>query len=423
MIALGSYDSDMESGALDDYKLRVAKLTGVSGEAYASPLRNQLRDEGSWADFKPFKPGDAAAEMTVLEVQQFLKRAGFFPHGKLDRICGYRTKAAIRLFQEYVRTVDAKPEIGGPDGLFGAISVGLARQWGSSRTADWTAFSPEKPSPVYATWMTLLQTFKARCQADPGPTLKKVEAKLGSLRACDTLKVADWDFSPDRIHLVGIRRRKDVTPGDGPQVLDDVFVLLIRGIAFVFYGSTEPGEKVASQYPFLTPGQHLYRFGWHNIGPKRFPDVYRALKPAGKGVLVLRSPHRVPTDADLSGEIDGPNDTIDIHWGGKGLSNNASWSAGCQVIAGQSYINHNDRVIDCKPFAAARYADLGTKVAGVVQTKGAYSVIEDLVIALSGPDPADSIIRYTMVLEEDLALHPDLGPDASSRLLSRLKTA
>ena len=37
----------------------------------------------------------------------------------------------------------------------------------------------------------------------------------------------------------------------------------MRGVVFTFYGSTEPGTKEGSKYPFLVPGQHRYRFGLH----------------------------------------------------------------------------------------------------------------------------------------------------------------
>lgn len=407
MIALGNYDSNLETGALDEYKKLVKELTVVAGGQW----NNQLRDEGGWADFQPLA---ADNEMKVAEVQQFLKGAGFFPHGKIDGICGYRTTSAIRLFQEYIRTVEGKTEIGFPDGKFGKVSAGEVRRWqANNQKADWAAFSAANPSPEYAQWMALLQKVKEHYLANPSETLKKVNAFA---KACDTVKVADWDFDPNKIHLVGIRHRKEAQAGDGEQVLDDVFVLLIGGAAFKFYGSTEPGDK----YPFLVQGQHRYRFGWHKV--TKMEKVYHALRPKGEGVSVLRSAHRIPTDADLSGKLDSPVPDINIHWGGKGITDKAGWSAGCQVIAGKSYINHRDQPLDCSKFAAITYDQLGEKVGGVYQTKGAYTVLEDLVAALSGAVRDDNVVRYMLLLEQDLKLHPEIGEGKAKEILARLKS-
>jgi len=421
MIALGNFDSNVETGALDEYKKLVKELTVVGGGQW----NNQLRDEGGWADFKPLA---ADNEMKVAEVQQFLKDAGFFPHGKIDRICGYRTTSAIRLFQEYVRTVEGKTEIGFPDGKFGKVSAGEVRRWqANNQKADWTMLSAASPSPEYVQWMALLQKVKEHYLANPSETLKKVNAFT---KVCDTVKVDDWDFDPNKIHLAGIRHRKAAQAGDGKQVLDDVFILLIRGMAFKFYGSTEPGTKEGDKYPFLVQGQHRYRFGFHKLTDKHWREkVYHALKPVdkGEGVLVLRSKNLIPTDADLSGPLDGPNSSINIHWSG-GVTENAGWSAGCQVITGRSYINHLNQPINCSNFAASAqfseeaYANLGKTIGGVYRTKGAYTVLEDLVAALSGAVKEDNVVLYTLLLEEDLKLHPEIGEGKAKEILARLKS-
>lgn len=416
MISLGNYDSNVETGALDEYKKLVKELTVVSGGQW----NNQLRDEGGWADFKPLA---ADNEMKVAEAQQFLKDAGFFPHGEVDGICGYRTTSAIRLFQEYVRTVEGKTEIGYPDGKFGNVSAGQVRRWqANNQKADWAPFSAANPSPEYAQWMALLLKVKDHYLANPSETLKKVDAFA---KACDTVKVKGWDFDPNNIHLVGIRHRKAAQAGDGKQVLDDVFILLIRGMAFKFYGSTEPGTKKAAKYPFLAQGQHRYRFGFHKLS--ELNEAYHALRPLDKGVLVLRSENLIPTDADLSGPLDGPVSDINIHWSG-GVTENAGWSAGCQVITGRSYINHLNQPINCSNFAASApfskeaYANLGKKIGGVYRTKGAYTVLEDLVAALSGAVKGDNVVRYMLLLEQDLKLHPEIGEGKAKEILARLKS-
>jgi hypothetical protein len=358
----------------------------------------------------------------VSDLQRFLKGAGFFPYGKIDGICGYRTTSAIRLFQEYVRTVEGNNAIGYPDGRFGSVSLEHVKRWqANNQKADWSAFSAASPSPEHALWMALLKKVKEHYLANPSETLQQVN----NAPPCDTVKVANWDLDPNKIHLIGIRHRKEAQPGDAKQVLDDVFILLIQGLAFKFYGSTEPGTKIAEQYPFLVPGQHRYRFGWHHLS--EMEKVFLALRPVGKGVLVQRSKNIIPTDADLSGPLDVPNTDINIHWSG-GVTENAGWSAGCQVITGRSYFNHKNQPINCSAFSASAplskdaYANLGQKIAGVYRTKGAYSVLEDLVAALSGADKDDSIVRYTLLLEQDLMLHPEVGAGRAREILAQLKS-
>ena len=67
--------------------------------------------------------------MKVAELQQFLPDAGFLPFAKIDGICGYRTAAAIFLFQEYIRTIEGRSEIGFPDGRFGNLFLQNVRHW------------------------------------------------------------------------------------------------------------------------------------------------------------------------------------------------------------------------------------------------------------------------------------------------------
>lgn len=277
--------------------------------------------------------------------------------------------------------------------------------------------------------MALLQAVHGHYRSHPSPTLEKVR---GASR-CSTLPVEQWDLAPNRIHLIGIRHRRQAEPG-ARQVLDDVFVLLVRGVAFKFYGSTEPGATKPKnepnyQYPFLVQGQHLYRFGWHKLSGTDWKEkVFHALKPVDPGVWVLRSTNVIPEDADLQGNLDGPNTTINVHWSG-GVTQNATWSAGCQVITGQSYINHRNEPVNCSRFAAnatmseEAYDRLGRHIDGAYRTKGAYSVLEDLVVALSGAGQEDRVVRYMLLLEEDLTLLPEIGESAAGTILAQLKSS
>jgi hypothetical protein len=234
----------------------------------------------------------------------------------------------------------------------------------------------------------------------------------------DTVKAADWNFDPQKIHFIGIRRN-EAAPKPA-QKFDDVFVLLINGLAFKFFGSTDPGHtKNPKGYPFLTVGQHRYRFGWHLLGKEA--KIFQALKPAKHGVLVVRSKDLALTDADLAAGVE-RNNSINVHWGGEGGSAVDTWSEGCQVMVGRGYLNHHDQLINCAHFAAPTYKTLGTKVNGVHQTKGAYTMLGDLVAALSGASPEDNIVHYTLIYEQDLKLSPEIGAAKATEALLQFQS-
>jgi hypothetical protein len=409
MIALGTYDSNVQPSALDEYIEHAKKLTGV--ESWENKLRGEK--DGEWMEFRPL----SGSAMAVADAQRFLRDAGFFPFGKVDGICGYRTLSAIRLFQEYVRTVGGDAGIGSPDGVMGPKTISRANRWKTkNQKAEWTGVSAANPSREYAKWMSLLRKIKEKYAAVPNAMLRKVNEFT---RPSDTVKVSNWDFDPNKIHLIGVRRN-ETSIWAGGQKFDDAFVLLIRGLAFKFFGSTDPGETDNPKgLPFLTQGQHLYRFGWHKLSD--LDRVYHALKPLSHGVLVVRSKDRILNDADLNAGLE-PNDTINVHWGGEGLRNVGRWSVGCQVIAGLGYINHNDADVNCSEYAAPIYDQLGLKnEKGVYQTKGAYNVLTDLVTAFSGADKDDNIVKYMLIYERDLALSPEIGAGEADEIVTRLQ--
>jgi peptidoglycan hydrolase-like protein with peptidoglycan-binding domain len=396
MIALGNFDPEVQPRALDEYLQNAKKLTGVQDWK-----ENKLRGDrdGEWVDFQKVSGSD----MKVADLQNFLKAAGFFPFGKVDGICGYRTTSAIRLFQEYVRTVEGDAGIGFPDGKLGPNGEAHVKRWkAANKKADWTNFSSAKPSPEYTKWMGLLGKAKQKYTAAPNKMLQLVNQFS---QPSDTIKPASWDFNSSKIHLVGVRRNETkLAASAGERRFDDGFVLLINGLAFKFYGSTVPGATEHPKgAPFLVQGQHLYRFGWHKLSDQN--RVYHALKPLTTGVLVVRSKDMILNDADLAGGLE-RNNSINIHWGGEGVSTIGAWSEGCQVFVGKGYINHNGKTVDCSKYGAPNYSTLGTMVGGVYQTKGAYTVLGDLVAAFSGDD---NVVRYMLLYEQDLALAPDTG--------------
>jgi hypothetical protein len=350
--------------------------------------------------------------MSVEDVQRALRSLGFFPGGKIDGICGYRTQSAIRVFQEYVRSIEKLDCV--PDGRFGPNSQSHLQRWlhnrllpdWSSTVERWHADTLEETE--YTGWLALLNQVKARCVASPNRMLQMVN---GYPKPSDTRKVADWDFSPkEHVHLIGIRRNS--VSGK----FDDIFVLLVKGLVFKFQGSTEPGAtKSALGPPFLVLGQHDYHFGWHQ-------RRYLALRPRSldKGVLVVRSKDMNLDESDLANGLE-RNSTINIHWGGKGLKFDVkSWSEGCQVITGSVYLNHHDQLIDCSAFAAANRAELE---ANLSKTRGAYNVLTDLVTAFAS-DMGGNEVKYTLLAQEHLDLAPDLRnrlADAASRVVSKLQ--
>ena len=278
--------------------------------------------ESEWLDFQE----NTGSE--VRDLQQFLKDAGFFPHGKLDGICGYRTIASLRLFQEYVRTVDRQASIGAADGMAGPQTRAHIERWQADRCkANWSDVMSGSPTDGYRAWMRLLEKTKQHYLQQPTTLLKLVD---GFERPTRTRKIASWAFDPGRIQLIGVRRNEGVP---GPRVNDDVFVLLVKGVVFKFFGTTDPGKtKNEGGAPFLVPGQHPYRFGWHKVD--NMARVYQALKPQDSGVIVVRDVNRdaALTESDLTGTLES-NGTINVHWGGRGATN---WSEGCQVMCGKA---------------------------------------------------------------------------------------
>jgi len=335
--------------------------------------------------------------MKIADVQQALKSCGFFPGAKIDGICGYRTLSAIRLFQEYVRSYEKLPCI--PDGRFGPASQEHLQRWlRAGAKVEWmpaiTQWQAGTPAPgEYTNWLSLLEKVKAKYTANPNRVLQMVNGFRGP---ADTRSVANWDFTPaGNIHLVGIRRH------EATGKFDDVFVLLLKGLVFKFQGSTEPGaSENPAGLPFLVQGQHDYHFGWHK-------KQYLALRPQHleNGVLVVRSKGDMKFDeADLKNGLEA-NGTINIHWGGKGMTFDVkTWSEGCQVINGSMYVNEKNELIDCSSFAALNNKELAENRA---KTRGAYNVLLDLVTALASDLPGNSV-KYTMLLEEDLDLDPGL---------------
>jgi len=404
-LTLGSVDK----GKLPQNKEAYLKPYHVS---MSSSLKKKLRfrDEslGKW---RPFKEITGAA---IQDLQQFLKDAGFMPKATIDGIFGYGTKAAVRLFQEYIRTVEGNLSIGIPDGIVGKNTLKSIKKWktekkgGKAMVCDWGRATAKNPSEAYAHWINLLPKAKEYYKVNNNETLQLIEQYE---QPTDTRKIKDWDTSSESIHLIGIRRNEE-WPNLKQRPNDDLFVLLINGMVFYFWGSTKPNPRMAvrKDIPFLIEGQHKYRFGWHKISDSK--KIHQAFRPAKRGVLVIRDSNdnqALDTDDITKGLDLTPNATINIRWSGVGTTN---FSSGSQVIAGASYINHKDEIINCRLFAARSYSNLGKK------TMGAYNIFNDLIMSYA--PLGIQTLTYTLIKDEWLYLSDKVTSDIIAKVVAQL---
>jgi hypothetical protein len=399
MITLGCFDADVQGSACQAYVTRVEQTTRLPFAQVNSGL-----DKLTLQKYVP----DAQLTMSVADVQRGLKSIGFFPMGAIDGICGYRTQSAIRLFQEYIRSVEMADNLI-PDGRFAPKSQEHLKRWmNGGLKSEWTKTMENWRAGTsvqeYSAWLALLENVKQQYQQHPNKMLQKVSAYPGK---SSTRNVAQWDFSsPENVHLIGIRR------DNFKDKFEDIFVLPINGLVFKFQGSTEPGDTVDPRgYPFLVQGQHEYHFGWH----KR---TYLALKPQSQ-VLVIRSKdiHHVD-DTDPNKDLEA-NDSINVHWGGAALSRDVNnWLLGCQVIGGSVYLNPANDLINWSELAATGSQQPPTDPA---KTRGAFNVLLDLVVPLSSD--RTSALKYMLLIEPDMELDASLKQglsDARNRVLALL---
>ncbi|WGK64577.1 peptidoglycan-binding domain-containing protein [Croceiramulus getboli] len=371
--------------------------------------RLQWRDEanGAWKSFKEIPGKD------VEQLQRFLKQNGFFPNARCSGIFGYGTLAAARLFQEYVRTVENKPDIGVADGIVGSKTWAHIDRWKRDGVVNtWSQWNAHHPSPENKMWFELLESARSYFQQQKGGVLEQIRTYPAP---SDTLPPEHWTYHREEPHLIGIRRNQDQSAEN--RTNDDLFILLIKGLCFTFWGSTDPNAALSRKdEPFLVESQHKYRIGWHWVSQDH--KVYKALKPYANGVLCHRDVDNdnALSEQDLKVNLkdvpENPNKTINIHWSGDGDYN---FSAGCQVIAGKSYISNNGEMIDHRKFASDSYAGLA---AG--KTRGAYNVITDLVACYT-PLGRD-YVWYTLGNEARLnQINPNFSKNFTQDTVKKLK--
>ncbi len=406
-LLLGNYDTGRLTS--DEEKKEYLRTYHIDIESFTKNV--QFKDD----DFRVPRKFSKLEGTEVSQLQEFLRDRGFMPRGVIDGVYDYVTQAAVRLFQEYVREYETDGDKNLiPTGAVDEDTIPHIERWqrDPNKVCDWANWSSEKPTAEYTAWLALLNKAKKDYMANPHPILKEVEQFN---RDTDSIKLSKWEFNPNEVHLLGIRVGEEESYEDREN--NDLFVLLIKGMAFKFWGSTDPSQAKAYNKKkqkgrfdeaFLVEGQHKFRFGWHN-------SDYRALKPYStkypvgdpkrNGVLVYRDRDNdnALTQADIDKGLDpSPNGTINIHWSGIGKTN---FSAGCQVISGQSYINHKGESIDCAHFAAYGNGQLGNGKF----TKAAYNVLADLVVCYS--EPGIDSVYYTLGRDSSLNLDEFFGVD------------
>jgi len=346
----------------------------------------------------------------IQKLQEFLFNAGFMTKKYNEGVFDYVTEASVRLFQEYIRTVDPGDKNFERDGKVGDGTWGKIREWPAGKKCLWhPSRASENGSHVeYNNWIDLLNTAKDHYSKseNQGPIMKAVN-NLSNTKS--TIKTKDWNFDKNKIHLVGVRRNE--SNDIGKSLNDDLFILLINGMVFKFWGSTDPKRKSdSSKEPFLVEGQHMYRFGWHRLGNLKNGTYvsYRALRPANNSQEVVVVRDRDNDDMLSSGDYANGltyGKYINIHWTGKNKWNKFTQSAGCQVIKGDGYMNSNNEYIDLSDFTADNYTQL---YQDDNLDKGAYNMLADLVVCFSNVQldeitnkPKTPLLFYTLGNEKE----------------------
>ncbi|MFK7992570.1 MAG: peptidoglycan-binding protein [Granulosicoccus sp.] len=383
----------------------LGKFHNVAGSA---ALKNRVSfrddDRSTWRRFKEVNAG----AFNVSDIHGFLHEAGFMPRARSEPVFDYVTQSSVRLFQEYLRTEENIDNMV-PDGIVGQQTYKHMLRWQAQNIrSEW---GTGKPSDEYQLWMSSLATAKQAYTKSRPSMIKKIDEYPGKT---DTLKINNWSYDSNDIHLIGIRSDEQLSAQRRQS--NDIFILLVNGQVFKFWGSTDPSASMSGRddEAFLVESQHKYRFSWHKVSDSN--KVYRALRPYRHGVLVFRDrdSNNALTAEDINvGFDENTNHTINIHWSGIGAAN---WSAGCQVIAGRSYINARGNVIDCSAFAATSYSQLNKTHR---KTKAAYNVLADLVLCYA--KPSVDYLLYSLGRDESFHLSDAFEADYVKNLFSSMQ--
>ena len=142
----------------------------------------------------------------VTELQKFLFDSGFMPRANDENVFSgvfdYATQSSVRLFQEYVRSIEGNKEVK-PDGIIGNNSKKHIIRWKQNNIkADWIDISSKNPTEEYTKWIDLLNKAKEHylTKLTQNVVLKKIEGYLSENRSA-TRKVSEWDFKKSDIHI------------------------------------------------------------------------------------------------------------------------------------------------------------------------------------------------------------------------------
>ncbi len=105
-LKLGHFDSNKNPPSWKAY-IQTYHEHGMRSDAFRAEANNK------WV--KPSKVEGKA----VTQLQQKLSKLGYLNDSQVDGIFGYRTFSAVRLYQEYTRTVTGNASVGKPDGIVG----------------------------------------------------------------------------------------------------------------------------------------------------------------------------------------------------------------------------------------------------------------------------------------------------------------
>jgi len=176
----------------------------------------------------------ALAGTPIAELQLGLKELGYLPTADVDGIFGYRTLSAVWLFQEYMRTVGGKPELGAPDGLVGKNTrVALESALAANLRCRWTVAGQRQDQP----WLVLLESAKRKYEHD----YRRILPTLFQ-RPSDILTPLEWQTGQVPVHIIGIRRTAWAASLDrsGKRLNNDVFIVIANGRVMRFFWIDRP---------------------------------------------------------------------------------------------------------------------------------------------------------------------------------------
>lgn len=197
----------VDSGSMPQDKMTfLARFHATMSKALREKMAFRDEGDGRWRNFEVIEGNNVTA------LQEFLRDAGFKPRGDIDGVFGYVTHAAVRLFQEYIRTVDGDDSIGTPDGVVGRNTFRFIDKWKAERTGTpafvckWGRSTSENGTEEFNKWIALMEKAKNHYIQESHPFLKLMD-KL-SFKS-DTKNIVDWDTSKETVHLIGIRRNQE----------------------------------------------------------------------------------------------------------------------------------------------------------------------------------------------------------------------